>query len=261
MKEGTGWADWDDLISEFDAWQAQGRIATLWWRDDDATGVTGALENMLEISENTHTPLALAVIPARVGAALRDRLADHRGVGVLQHGFAHLNHEPDGGKKSEFGGSRNSGQVETDIAKGLEILSGWPAFLPVFVPPWNRMDRLFLGVLPKLGITAISGFKARSARNPVPGLLGVNSHVDIIRSRDGGRHFIGVGPALHAMVEHLSSRRRGRVDRDEPTGILTHHLDHDDEGWNFLKQVLGAVGNHPAAQWLSAADVFNPEPV
>ncbi len=259
MKEGTGDAGWDDLIRELDAWQGEGLTATLWWRDDDATKITGALENMLDICENTQVPLALAVIPARADPGLGDCLAGHRRVNVLQHGLAHLNHEAEGHKKSEFGGGRDLSQGRADIREGREILSRWEAFLPVFVPPWNRMDHRFIEILPDLGITAISAFKARPTRNPAAGLKAINSHVDIIQSRDGHRHFIGVGRAIHAIVDHLSARRQGRVDREEPSGILTHHLDHDDESWTFLERLFRAAGKHPAARWLSAAEIFKPE--
>ncbi len=259
MSEETRRAGWEGLADELDAWRAAGRGATLWWRDDDAVGVTDALETMLEIGASTRTPLALAVIPARAETALRDRLDAAEGVGVLQHGFAHLNHQPEGGKKSEFGGARDSGQAEAEISEGRKILSGWRSCRPVFVPPWNRIDPRFVEILPKLGIAAISTFKARPEPNPAPGLLAVNCHVDIIQSRAGGRHFIGAGAAVQAITDHLSSRRRGRVDSDEPTGILTHHLDHNNDGWRFLERLLGTVGDHPAARWLDAADVFKEE--
>lgn len=261
MKEGIGEVVWDDLTRELDAWLAEGLTATFWWRDDDAIEVTDALERMLKISENTGTPIAMAVIPARAGNDLRDRLIRHKRVDVLQHGLAHANHEAEGGKKSEFGASRDIKLVEAELRQGRDILSGWTSFLPVFVPPWNRMDSRILDVLPRLGIRGVSSFKARQARCPVPGLLGVNTHVDIIKSSDGGRYFIGVGPAIQAIIDHLSSRRLGNVDRDEPSGILTHHLDHSGESWTFLERLLRLVGNHPAGRWLSAREIFNVEAV
>ena len=259
MGEGTDEAGWNDLIREFDAWQAEGWTATLWWRDDDATEVTGALEKMLEISDSTKTPLAVAVIPARAGSALRDRLSCHHRVDVLQHGFAHVNNEPEGGKKSEFGISRDAGQVNSEIRRGRDILSGWRPFLPVFVPPWNRIDTRFLDVLPALGFRGISCFNARQAHWPVPGLVGANTHIDIIQKRDGERRFIGVGPAISALVKHLSSRRLGLVDRREPSGMLSHHLDHDSESWLFLEHLFRLVGNHSATRWLTASEVFKGE--
>ena len=42
----TGWADLD---AELDRWKAAGRAATLWWRDDDATRPTPALDRLLAL--------------------------------------------------------------------------------------------------------------------------------------------------------------------------------------------------------------------
>ncbi len=179
---------------------------------------------------------------------------------MLQHGFAHTNHQPEGSKKSEFGAGRDMVQVETEMRQGLEQLSEWDSFLPVFVPPWNRMDHRFLGVLAKLGIVGLSCFKARQVKNPASGVMSVNTHVDVIKSQGGGRHFIGVGPALEALIDHLSSRRLGRVDRDEPTGILSHHLDHGEDCWTFLEQLVRLITNHPAGRWLGATEIFNLSP-
>jgi len=256
MKEGMRRAGWDDLSRELDAWMVEGRVATLWWRDDDAIKVTGALETMLEICKKTRTPLALAVIPAHATDGLRQRIVGLEGISVLQHGYAHANHEPEGIKKSEFGANREVGPVESELREGLKRLAEWESFLPVFVPPWNRIDVRFLGNLPRLGLVGISAFKARKTCYSVPGLLAGNCHVDIIQSKDGTRGFIGMGAALRAMIDHLSSRRLGRVDRDEPSGILTHHLDHDDESWTFMEQALSLIANHPAGRWLGAKEIF-----
>jgi len=256
MKEGMRRAGWDDLSRELDAWMVEGRVATLWWRDDDAIKVTGALETMLEICKNTRTPLAVAVIPAHAENELRQRIVRCEGVCVLQHGFAHANHEPEGSKKSEFGVLRETGSVESELRQGHERFADWETFVPVFVPPWNRIDDRFLDLLPRLGVIGISTFKARKARYSVPGLQAANCHVDIIESKNGARCFIGVGAALRALIDHLSSRRLGRVDRGEPSGILTHHLDHDEESWTFMEQLLNLIANHPAGRWLGAKEVF-----
>src|SRR5207245_5315358 len=59
---------WSDLIDEFDRWEEAGRVATLWWRDDDAAGPSGRLDRLLSISGEI--PISLAVIPADAHAGL-----------------------------------------------------------------------------------------------------------------------------------------------------------------------------------------------
>ena len=62
--------------------------------------------------------------------------------------------------------------------------------------------------------------------------------------------------ALGMAVTHLGSRRQGLVDADEPTGLLTHHLDHDATTWEFIENLLAIVTEHPAARWLGAREAF-----
>jgi hypothetical protein len=54
----------------------------------------------------------------------------------------------------------------------------------------------------------------------------------------------------------LAARREGGVDPDEPTGLLTHHLAHDEPGWVFLKELAERLGSRPGLRWLSAEEAF-----
>src|SRR5260370_330913 len=51
---------WQSLMDELDRWPAG--TATFWWRDDDATAASPALDRLPALSDQ---PLALAGIPAR----------------------------------------------------------------------------------------------------------------------------------------------------------------------------------------------------
>src|SRR6185437_2192741 len=96
---------WPDLVAEFDRWEEAGRVATLWWRDDDAVAPTARLRHLLSIGSGV--PVSLAVIPAAAELELAEWLArwprstPGAHVAVLQHGWRHLNHSRVG-KKSEF---------------------------------------------------------------------------------------------------------------------------------------------------------------
>ena len=79
---------WDQLRAELDLWQSEERIATMWWRDDDAVAVTPALETMLAFEQDYSVPLALAVIPADLEHDLVLRLAETLDTRVLQHGWS-----------------------------------------------------------------------------------------------------------------------------------------------------------------------------
>ena len=67
---------WTELDAELALWGRLGRAATLWWRDDDATVPDDALRRLAALSAHWSVPLSLAVIPARMSAALEGVLAD-----------------------------------------------------------------------------------------------------------------------------------------------------------------------------------------
>jgi hypothetical protein len=253
-------AGWPDLVDELDRWQEAERAAALWWRDDDAVAPGDRLERVMSIAGNV--PIALAVIPGAAEPALADWLArqiqarPEAGVTVLQHGWRHSNHAVRG-KKSEFPAERRREDVASELAAGRARLGEFfgDRALPILVPPWNRLDDCFLTVLPDCGIHGISRMNSPPALRPASGLIEVNVHVDCVAWLRG-RGFIGEGAALAGIVGQLRKRRLGRVCIDEPTGILTHHLVHDEKTETFLRRLLEVTGTHAAARWLDATEVF-----
>ena len=248
---------WRELEAELDAWSEEGRVATLWWRDDDAHAPSPQLERLLRVRSRNRVPLSLAVIPERLDPALALLLQDGGGVAVLQHGFAHRNHAGTGEKSMELGPHRPQERVLDEVHRGFERLQSTfgDRFLPVLVPPWNRIAAGLLPFLPRCGLRGLSTFAPRKRPDPVPGLHEVNTHVDVIDWRGGRR---GREPRVltREVAGHLRARREGRVDAEEPTGVLTHHLDHDEGAWDFVEELLERVSAHPSASWASARALF-----
>ena len=83
-----------------------------------------------------------------------------------------------------------------------------------------------------------------------------NTHVDLIAWRRD-RAFIGVEAAIDRLVAHLRARREGSADAGEPTGLLTHHLDMSDAGWEFVVELVARTRERGAA-WLDVAPAFAP---
>jgi hypothetical protein len=248
--------DWKDLQAELDAWQQDGRSASFWWRDDDAVHVTPALERLLDLSARHDTPVALAVIPRDAADALADRLARQPTASVLQHGWSHENHAPDG-RQEEFGPHRPLPLMLDELARGWRRLASFPRAHPVMVAPWNRMDPHVLPHLPAAGLRGVSTLGARQAADAAPGVRRVNVHVDIV-DWQGTHGFVGLARALDQVLAHLRARRDGRVDAGEPTGLMTHHGFHDEGCWAFLADFIGRTRAHPAVRWLSAQQAFWP---
>jgi predicted deacetylase len=246
--DATAWAA---LRTELDAWPPG--AATLWWRDDDAGAAGPALEQLLALATAHATPIALAVVPAwldEAGAAeIRTGPAELR---VVQHGYAHRNHEPtaaDGtrGKPAELGAARAPETALAELATGWARLAGLvPTRLrPVLVPPWNRIAAGIREALPAAGYRVLSTFGPRPTPARDSGLREINAHVDPIQWRSGKR-FGGAAWMLDQMRHHLAERRAGRVDPGEPTGLLTHHRDLTPSAWACLDALLGHLRGHPA---------------
>lgn len=240
---------WARLSAELDAWCAAGRTADFWWRDDDAAEPTNALDRLLALA--APRPLTLAAIPASTGPALAARLAGLPHVTVIQHGVAHANNAPAGEKKSEFPAGAPVDRAVEDLAEArarMTALFG-DRFAPVLAPPWNRIAGPVAAALARAGLLGLSGFAPRRAATGPDGAMHVNTHIDVIAWRAGGG-FVGVDAALDQTVQHLRARREGSADPAEPTGLMTHHLVHDEAVWNFVARFADAIDAHPAARWV-----------
>jgi len=245
---------WTALEDELRMWRDQGRRATFWWRDDDATRDTPALRTLFAHAERCRIPVALAVIPGLAEPSLVDVVRQSaRFVTPVVHGYRHHNHATPGAKKSEFGPSRAPSDVNSDLRSAMTsalALFG-EALLPIFVPPWNRMAEQHLSLLTPARFCGYSG-KGPRRRPLVTDITVVDVHVDII-DWGGGRRFLGESAVLAALVEHLVRRRRGL--EHGSTGLLTHHLVHDGACGAFLERLFSATvdgGGH----WVDVRAAF-----
>jgi hypothetical protein len=242
---------WERLCAELDRWPTGS--ATVWWRDDDAGAAGAAFDRLLALAAAHSTPLALAVVPAWLDETVAAQIrAAPAGVHVLQHGYAHRNHEPaapDGtrGKPAELGPARVVDAALAELAAGQTRLSAlMPTRLrPALVPPWNRIAPGIQAALPDAGYRLLSTFGPRPVARAGPGLLTLNCHIDPIAWR-AGKRFSGAAPTLDQLTAHLAARRAKTVDPTEPTGLLTHHRDLTASAWACVDELLGRLEAHPA---------------
>lgn len=244
---------WQDLTRELDLWRDTARPATFWWRDDDATTPSVALDRLLALRTKHHIPVMLAVIPARAERSLAGRLAEERDVSVVQHGWAHSNHAPVGASKAELGPDRPTALMLGELVRGQLMLDRlFRQWLRVLVPPHNRIAPALAAALPSAGYAGLSTYNAR--RKTAGGPTQVNAHVDIMNWVTRG--FGGAEAALRLAIGHLEARRTGTADPEEPTGLLTHHLAHDEAAWDFTDAFFAAVASHPAARIVDPKALF-----
>jgi len=183
---------------------------------------------------------------------VEDRRAAGGRISVVQHGYAHTNYAPPTEKTAEYGPHRPEDVMIAELAHGREITEAifGGNFLPILTPPWNRIAPALVSRLGEAGLSGLSTFGLQNV-DAAPAV--VNTHVDII-DWHGGRGFAGDGTVLAAAVFHLRARRTGATDSAAPTGLLTHHRDHDEACWRFLRRFVAAVSNHPAARWVAGFD-------
>jgi len=208
------------------------RVDDVGWQDDH-------LFPLLELFERHAVPVDLAVIPQAItpgtAAELRTRLGRTPDrIGVHVHGFAHVNHEPDG-RKSEFGPRREPAAQRRDLEAGRHRLASLlgDAVAPFFTPPWNRCTESTARLLAELGCRVLSR-DARAQPFGIPGCLELPIRVDCLRP-----------PAdIVATGERLAAEGRSGW----PVGVMLHPARIEAEDRRWLDELLALVAAHVAAR-------------
>lgn len=228
--------DWSPLTAELALWRREGLSLSFWWRDDDAVAATPALERLARLGEDCGLRVHIAVIPDLLQPTLPPVFENAPSLIPVVHGWRHISHAPTGAKNAEFGHIRTDAAQE--LHSGLHRLQQTfgPQLLPMFVPPWNRIDPAYLPVLAQAGYCAVSTYAPRKAPQPADGLTQINTHIDPIFWR-GDRRLVPPDVLVAGIVETLRDRREGRSDPTEPLGLLTHHLVHTEAVWAFSRDV------------------------
>lgn len=237
---------WQQLATEIETWAHQQKTITLWWRDDDAHANNPALSRLLELTCQHQIPLCLAVIPSKLDSSLIKQVEQQPLTWVSQHGYSHQNHAPKGQRKCELGADRLFEVIASELLTGKNFLNqAFPnQFFPVLVPPWNRLASPLIMELAKMDYIGLSTLGPRTTRKD---LTVNNVHVDIINWKT--RQFAGESSCLTQLIKQLQARRQGHVDSTEATGIMTHHLVHDEACWQFCQQLSTFLKPYSHIKW------------
>ena len=249
-------APWREFSDELARWRDGGRIVDFWWRDDDAAQPAPALARLLTLAQTTSVPLALAVIPLQCEQETLERIGPT--ITVLQHGTDHRNRAAAGEKKTEFPAAEPAAAAIARLAAAKERLAvlARARFVPVLAPPWNRLPDALAPHLAAAGYRGLTRYGARTAALAAPGVVQVNTHVDLI-AWQAGRGFAGESASLAAALRHLAAKRAGSADPDEATGWLSHHALHDEAAWAFLERLFETSRAAGGVRWHSAPELFH----
>jgi hypothetical protein len=226
-------------------------LVTFWWRDDDAGRDHQRLAALLDLADARAVPVALAVVPGWLEDACAERVRRSLSATVLQHGVAHADHAARPAKKIELGGAADRGLLRRGLEAGRGHLATAFAerFLPVLVPPWNRIAPDLVPTLTGLGFSGLSAFGRRGSAWAATGLCQVNTHLDLVAWGEGSRLL-----TLAEATERLAGLVRACS--DEPIGILSHHLLTDRAALATLDRLLALVQDHPRGRLAAAAALF-----
>ncbi len=232
-------SDWLDPVRwALDAARAP---ISFFFRDDDAGWDDDALWSLLDCSLAREVHVDVAVIPIELDATRATALCDRAATGLVhlhQHGFRHVDHER-GGRKCEFGPSRNHDQQLADIAQGRALIAGQlhPYVEPIFTPPWNRCTEQTTAALVNLGFQVLS--RDRSAEPfGVAELAEVPVTVDWFAKTKGA-------PCTRAHVGTLIAQQI--VDGAAPVGVMLHHAITNPEHLALIDQLFTLVAQHQSA--------------
>jgi hypothetical protein len=241
---------WQPLVTELDRWHQSGKQVRFWLRDDDAIEPSSELDRLLKLSDQDAVPVCLAVIPKFTGKELASYLNGIKTVRVAVHGWAHEDHALPGSKKIELGGERSEAVILEELRQGHERLSllHEERFVPILVPPWNRIDPALIPHLKSIDFEALSVFGPECPS----AIREINTHVDLMNWH-GGR----CGHDTETLVPMIIDRLKYCHDNGGVVGILTHHLVHDQQAWTFLDALFRITSSHPAAEWCDIKSIMN----
>jgi hypothetical protein len=216
------------MVRWLESLDAAPRPVDVFLRDDDAGWADERLLALLDVVAARGLPIDLAVIPRALGDDLARELRG-RPVGLHQHGLAHVNHEPDGVRKHEFGPSRSYAKQRADIEAGRALLRDrlGDRLAPIFTPPWNRCTADTGRCLADLGFAVLSR-ESRADPLSVPGLCELPVHLDWVR----------LPPA------ELDERLAAAVAGGGPVGIMFHHEEMDAASRARACELLDRLAGH-----------------
>ena len=218
-------------------------------RDDDVGWADEPLFAVLDLFAEVDLPIDLAVIPRAMTARLAWRLeAGRQPMDIHQHGYAHINHEPEG-RTCEFGPVRPRARQRQDIARGqqrLRALLG-PGVRPIFTPPWNRCTADTAACLVDLGFVALS-------RDNTAGRFGLAGLAELPVSFDGFAKRKG---------KPLNRRERGdllawQIRVATPVGIMLHHAPMEADDLAALRELLVLLADRRQARVSSMWRLLSP---
>uniref|UniRef100_B0SYA4 Polysaccharide deacetylase n=1 Tax=Caulobacter sp. (strain K31) TaxID=366602 RepID=B0SYA4_CAUSK len=220
------------LGPELRRWKASGHAPVFWWRDDDARQATAPLDRLLDLAGRFRAPVTVAAVPDGDIRGLAKACRHVPGVELVIHGFRHENRAQPGRPSGEVNDSDQLADVMLELGAALDVFHRAGVRPSLFVPPWNNAHPTLKKAVGLRGLDLSCYGEMRSGDEPTR----LDTHLDVMRWKPK--------PRFRGALRFLLRARRALAERrfkglwDEPVGLLTHHLDHDERAWRFLEAFL-----------------------
>lgn len=234
----------EQLRLTLDRMREEQQTVNVFFRNDDVDEDEARLRMLLDLFEESATPVNLEIIPGRLTESciqlLRRRARAQPDLFELnQHGWQHVNHEVQG-RKCEFGVSRSFDEQLADILLGKEVLERafGNAFSPVFTPPWNRCTDVTHRALDQLGFQILSKLNSEP---PVTGhcFREISVTLDLFRWKGGA--------AMKSPQEFVAELTSQLLALDT-VGVMLHHKVMDEIAFELVRPVVSELRRSEAIQ-------------
>ena len=230
--------------------------ATIFFRADDVAIPSAKQDQLIDLFVRNDAPLCAAIVPAWFSQSRWDALCQRvQGKQHLfawhQHGWNHHNHQPIGEKKQEFGSASSPLQKSRTILRGRDKLVAIMGehFLPVFTPPWNRLDEDSMHILQELGFLAISRYREAKIPPP-PGLPDLFANVDLHTRKEDS-----AAAGWQALLAEFDAAMATGI-----AGLMIHHQRMNGAAFAFLDALLSNLGNCPGIRLCHYAQLLKDLP-
>lgn len=223
---------WDEI----QAWRdEQIELPRFFWRDDDLSNWVPNVDLCLRLAEARGIGVAFAAIPTRLTQRAAEAVRNSSHGRLAIHGYGHENHVVEG-DSSEFPRGRADDAVLAELRAGMSLIrgKGRSRYLNMFVPPWGRFDQQFDRLLTRAGFVSFSG-NAKSKR------FSVALQWDCQVTTEHNRAPLDSEAILARVAQQLERRRRGKIFRHQPLGLMTHHRTLDTAMATTLEELLDNV--------------------
>lgn len=206
-------------------------------RNDDFGWEEPRFLRLYELCAQAAFTLSAAAIPEECRDLDSWQFEDAKYLELTLHGYAHRNHQLEG-KKGEFMDARPLETALTELSIGHKFLQErYPdLYVPVFIPPWNRVSDEIVEKLSSVGCKALSRFGANRINQKFPEF---NAQIDLHTRKDGG--YASVEGVLADMENAWEAQAEG-----EPrfVGLMLHHGKMQDADYSFLAKLFEAFKGH-----------------